>query len=151
MKYVCLLLIQSFFAVINPLKGERQTLNSDGIYLIISNIRNTNGLIQVGVFESEKGYPDNPAYSFSLSKDTITAGRLRLFIPLKTPGTCGISILDDENSNGKMDYLLRIIPREGFGFSNNPKITGRKPPPFSQTDFKFPGGKKTISVSMVYI
>jgi len=151
MKYVCLLLIQSFFAVINPLKDNRQTLNSDGIYLIISNIRNTNGLIQVGVFESEKGYPDNPAYSFSLSKDTISSGRLRLFIPVKSPGSYGLSILDDENRNGKMDYIFGIKPKEGFGFSNNPKITSRKPPPFMQTNFKFSGGKKPVSVRMVYI
>jgi uncharacterized protein (DUF2141 family) len=33
-------------------------------------------------------------------------------------GIYGASLLDDENDNGKMDYNLLGIPKEGFGFSN---------------------------------
>jgi uncharacterized protein (DUF2141 family) len=124
---------------------------SNGIELIISNIRNKEGLIRIGVFNSGNGYPDNPLYSFSPSKDTIKSGKLRIFIPLKEPGSYSLSILDDENSNGKMDYLFRIMPREGFGFSNNPKITSRKAPSFEQTSFLFEKGIMQISVRMVYI
>ena len=124
---------------------------ANGIELIISNIRNKNGLIRIGVYSSENGYPDKPQYSFSLAKDTISSGKLLIFIPLKESGTYAISILDDENSNGKMDYLFGILPREGFGFSNNPKITGRKAPSFEQTSFLFEKGKMHINVRMIYI
>jgi uncharacterized protein (DUF2141 family) len=124
---------------------------NNGIELIISNIKNKEGLIRIGVYSSVKGYPDNPQYSFSPAKDTIRSGKFMIFIPLKEPGNYAISILDDENSNGKMDYLFRIMPREGFGFSNNPKITGRRAPSFEQTSFLFEKGKMKISVRMVYI
>ena len=129
----------------------QDSLKSNGIELIISNIKNTNGLIRIGVYSSLNGYPDNPQYSFSPAKDTIKSGKLHIFIPLKDPGNYAISILDDENSNGKMDYLFKIMPKEGFGFSNNPKITGRKPPSFEQTSFLFEKGKMKISVRMIYI
>jgi uncharacterized protein (DUF2141 family) len=153
MKLLILILIQSYIVINSRETGNEnlQNFSNDGIELFISNIKNKVGLIQVGLFDSEVGYPDNPAYSFSLSKDTISSGELRLFIPVKSPGSYGISILDDENMNGKMDYILRIMPKEGFGFSNNPKINGRKPPPFMQTNFKFSGGIKPVSVRMVYL
>jgi uncharacterized protein (DUF2141 family) len=86
-----------------------------------------------------------------LAKDTIVSGKLTMFIPLKQSGKIAISVLDDENSNGKMDYLFRIMPKEGFGFSNNPKITGREAPSFEQTAFLFEKGKMRISIRMVYI
>jgi uncharacterized protein (DUF2141 family) len=106
--------------------------------------------MRIGMYESDKGYPDNPEVSFSLAKDTVSSGILRLFIPVKEPGSFGFSILDDENSNGKMDYFLRIIPKEGFGFSNNPKVS-RKAPQFSDTSFYFSGGRMKVFVKMVYI
>ena len=33
-------------------------------------------------------------------------------------GKYGISLMDDENFNGKMDFNFIGIPKEGFGFSN---------------------------------
>ena len=34
------------------------------------------------------------------------------------PGIYGLSVMDDENSNGKMEYNFLGMPREGFGFSD---------------------------------
>ena len=127
------------------------TQSNNGIELIITNIRNKNGLIRIGVFCSEIGYPDKPEYSFSLVKDTVISGKLRLFIPLKQSGLFAISVLDDENKNGKMDYLFGIKPKEGFGFSNNPKVTIRGAPTFEQTSFLFEKGIMQITIHMVYI
>ena len=36
-------------------------------------------------------------------------------------GTYALALIHDENGNGKLDTMLGI-PREGFGFSNNPAI-----------------------------
>jgi len=132
-------------------KSYFQNNNMNGIELTISNIKNKEGLIRIGIFSSEYGYPDKPKYSFSLAKDTMVSGKLILFIPLIKSGSFSISVLDDENENGKMDYLFGIIPEEGFGFSNNPKVTTRKAPSFERTLFKFDKGKMQINVRMVYI
>lgn len=153
MNYLVLLLSNCFLTYTFFPETENikyQDNRKDGIELIISNIKNKKGIIRIGMHKSDKGYPDNPEASFSIAKDTIVSGTLRLFIPVKDPGSFGFSILDDENENGKMDYRLGIIPKEGFGFSNNPRV-GRKAPPFEQTSFKFTGGKKQITVRMVYI
>jgi uncharacterized protein (DUF2141 family) len=125
--------------------------DKNGIELIISNIKNKQGFIRIGLFSSETGYPDKPSVSYSILKDTISGGKIVLFMPISRSGSYGVSILDDENGNGKMDYFLKLIPKEGFGFSNNPKITSRKAPPFSETSFRYSTGITTLNVKMVYI
>jgi len=122
----------------------------EGIELIISNIRNQEGVIRIGLYRSDAGFPHKPAESFTLAKDTISGGVLRLFIPAVEAGSFGFSILDDENQDGKMDYRFGIIPKEGFGFSNNPRV-GLKPPSFSETSVCYTDGLKKVTVKMVYI
>jgi uncharacterized protein (DUF2141 family) len=38
------------------------------------------------------------------------------------PGRYGIVVIHDENENQKLDRNFFGIPKEGFGFSNNPRI-----------------------------
>jgi uncharacterized protein (DUF2141 family) len=132
-------------------KTKEQDKIKYSIELIISNIRNKTGLIRIGFYSSDKGYPDKPEVSFSLTKDSLVSGVLRLFISDKEPGSYAISILDDENENGKMDYRFGIMPKEGFGFSNNPGIMRLKEPPFTETCFTYAGGEKVVTIRMVYM
>jgi uncharacterized protein (DUF2141 family) len=128
------------------------SMQEDGyIELVISNIRNNKGFIRIGMYTSVNGYPNDPPFSFAFPKDSLINGRLRLFLPVHKSGSYALSFLDDENNNNKMDYRLGIIPKEGFGFSNNPKIKGIKEPSFDDTRFLYSGGKKTLQISMVYI
>lgn len=154
MKYLTLLFFSIYFGN-TPLtmfdQQDRKSEIANGISLTINNIRNKTGVLQIGVFDSETGYPDKPVFSFTMTKDTIISGKLRLFIPLKNPCVLGITVLDDENKNKKMDFVFGIKPREGFGFSNNPIVPGRKPPPFSETRIDYPGGRLKVNINMKYI
>jgi uncharacterized protein (DUF2141 family) len=154
MKYIILFVISAFIAGVSPEKSVLQFFkvnNPEGIDLTINNIRNKTGVIQIGVFDSDRGYPDKPVFSFTLAKDTMLNGKLKLFIPLKEHGTIGITVLDDENKNKKMDFIFGIKPKEGFGFSNNPIVPGRKAPPFSETRINFTGGTLRINIIMKYV
>ena len=153
MRFFIVLFINLFISGFSLSDSDRtvfQKQQFDGIELIISNIRNKTGLIRIGLYESDKGFPDKPEVSFSLAKDTILSGKLTLLIPIKETGSFAISILDDENKNGKMDYRFGIMPKEGFGFSNNPKIS-MKAPSFDETRFWYKGERLVVSVRMVYI
>jgi uncharacterized protein (DUF2141 family) len=135
----------------NICKPDRLKNNRDGIELIIDNIRSTRGVIRLGIYTSEAQYPDNPKITLTFPKDSLNQGQLKVFIPVKDNGSYAIAVLDDEINNNKMDYRLGLFPREGFGFSNNPKIRGLKEPSFSEKSFLFTGGIKTITINMVYI
>jgi uncharacterized protein (DUF2141 family) len=153
MRFFIALFINLFISGFSLSDSDRaifQKQQSDGIELIISNIKNKTGFIRIGLYNSDKGFPDKPEVSFSLAKDTLILGKLTLFIPVKEPGSFAISILDDENQNGKMDYRLGIIPKEGFGFSNNPRVS-MKAPSFDETRFWYKGERIKVPVRMVYI
>lgn len=116
----------------------------------IKNIRNTKGQLCIAIFADQNGFKaEKPIWEMKYCKKELTTGELRIRIPIKE-GKYGLSVLDDENENGKMNYGILGIPREGFGFSNYVH-KGIKVPCF--TDFSF-GIKKEdrveIKVEMKY-
>jgi len=81
---------------------------------------------------------------------TVPAGQARHLTlgPVK-PGTYALLVVHDENANGKLDMMMGI-PREGFGFSNNPKIHMRAPK-FEEVRFPLQSGAQTQSIRLRYI
>lgn len=65
------------------------------------------------------------------------------------PGTYALSVIHDENGNGRLDRFL-AIPREGFGFSRNPRIR-MGPPRFDEARFEIGAGAVRQSVQMKYL
>jgi uncharacterized protein (DUF2141 family) len=45
------------------------------------------------------------------------------------PGDYGVAVIHDENQNARLDRNFIGIPKEGFGFANNPHV-GLSAPPF---------------------
>ena len=64
-------------------------------------------------------------------------------------GNYAIAIIHDANSNAKLDTFAGI-PREGFGFSNNPPL-GFGAPRFDAARFKLEGATTSQSISMRYL
>ena len=116
----------------------------------ISGIRNDKGALLIGVFMSHECFRDEkPEYEFSLPKAGIENGRIALKIELPA-GRYGISVLDDENGDGRMKYNILGIPREGFGFSGY-MSRGMKKPRFSDFSFDLRSGENTVKVKMRYM
>jgi uncharacterized protein (DUF2141 family) len=74
------------------------------------------------------------------------ANRLSLELP---PGQYALSVIHDENGNGRLDTILKV-PREGFGFSRNPAIR-MGPPRFEETRFQVSSSPVDQSVRIRYI
>lgn len=66
-------------------------------------------------------------------------------VPLPEPGTYALVILHDRNSNGKADFFS-----EGFGFSNNPKLS-LGPPDAKDVMFDAAAGTTRMTVTLSYI
>ena len=123
-RYLCLCFYAAF-----PMWLCGQTLDVQ-----IKNIRNTKGQLCIAIFADQTGFKaEKTIWEMKYCKKELSTDELRLRIPIKE-GKYGLSILDDENENGKMNYGFLGIPREGFGFSNYIH-KGIKVPNFS--DFSF--------------
>lgn len=64
------------------------------------------------------------------------------------PGDYALSLIHDENGNGRLDTRLGI-PREGIGFSRNPRLTFG-PPGFSSVRFAIVGERARAAVKVKY-
>lgn len=64
-------------------------------------------------------------------------------------GRYAISLIHDENANGKLDTRL-MIPREGFGFSRDAPVR-LGPPSFDKAAFAVDGQEVHLAVRMRYL
>jgi uncharacterized protein (DUF2141 family) len=115
----------------------------------VSQLRNAKGVVHVCLTMDQANFPDckSDARAHRLSVAASKAGELT-FRHLAS-GTYALSIIHDENGNGKLDTFAKI-PREGFGFSGNPPIRFG-PPKFSEASFTLTPGRNLQVVKMRYL
>ncbi len=115
----------------------------------LSNIRNTQGVVRISVCATEDEFPYNPFRTYILTKDSLRDGKLQTTITDLDPGTYAISLLDDENNSGGMDYNFLGIPQEGYGFANNVKPL-LKCPDFKRCLVTLTEGENILEITVRY-
>jgi len=127
------------------------TLNAQDVEVIITGIRAEKGQIVIGVFKDNESFRKEESFlEKRFVKNGISNGEMRVKFSLE-PGIYGLSLLDDENSDGKMEYNFVRLPKEGFGFSDY-YHTGLTRPKFDSFKFSIDQSKKrTITVRIRYL
>ncbi len=125
------------------------TMEKPKVRIDLSNIRNTKGVVRISVCASEDEYPYHPFRTYVLTKDSLRDGKLQTTITDLDPGTYAISLLDDENNSGGMDYNFIGIPLEGFGFANNVKPL-LKCPEFRRCLVTLRDGENNLEITVRY-
>lgn len=120
------------------------------LMLEISDIRNTKGEILIAVFNQSEGFPEDESKFFRA--DTIRGLRgttARTLFKDLTYGEYAITLMHDENVDGKMEYSWIGMPQEGYGFSTNyrPKF---RAPKFEETSFQFTEQGQVVRIKMIY-
>lgn len=101
------------------------------IEVIITDIRDTTGVVMVGLFSDADSFLKKPASGVTARP---RKGEVRVVFDKVDPGTYAVSIIHDSNRNGKLDSNFLGVPKEGFGFSNN--VMGSfGPPSFEKATF----------------
>lgn len=95
--------------------------------LRVDGFRNRNGVIGCAVFKSPNGWPENDDQAYTRKAIPITANNAVLTFPDVPPGRYGIACLHDENANHHLDRNFFRVPKEGFGFANNPRVMFSEP------------------------
>lgn len=103
------------------------------VELQISGIKKVKGVLLIAFFSDEKSFLKSPVMS---KKVPITATEMFVTIESPSEGPFALSIIVDENENGKLDTNMIGIPTEGFGFGNNASARFG-PPHFKDTLIKF--------------
>jgi uncharacterized protein (DUF2141 family) len=94
----------------------------------ITGFRNSKGLLGAELFNSSNGWPEDVDKSFRHDHFPIQGDHATARFDHIPAGKYGLVVLHDENENRKLDRNLLGIPKEGFGFANNPHVFLSAPP-----------------------
>ncbi len=85
-------------------------------------VRGSGGMMILTLYPDDKARFLKPMGSLYVAKVPARAGTTHACIFVPQPGAYALALYHDANSNGKLDRNAIGIPKEGFGFSGNPKI-----------------------------
>jgi uncharacterized protein (DUF2141 family) len=98
------------------------------ITIEIHELRNNNGQVHLELSDEYEEQITGVTKDISDNKCIIVIENIK-------PGKYAFKFIHDENMNDKLDTSWLGIPKEGFGFSNNPSMTFG-PPSFDKTVFE---------------
>ena len=135
MKYALILLLCS------PL-----FLFAETVKVTIEHNPSKKGNILVAVFNDPGQFPDKRSILRNITPSELDGSTS---INLELPqGDYAMSVFLDENGNNKLDTNILGIPKELFGFSNNPRIlTG--PPSFQESEITIDGSNKAFKIKLI--
>ena len=127
--------------------GATQANGQCTLNVPISGIQKPEGRILYSLFSSADGFPDNPQKAYRSGFVNVTERTLSLNIASLPPGTYALSVIHDQNGDGRLNANLLGIPIEPLGFSNN--VMGAfGPPKFSKARFSLQAGKNEIPIRL---
>ncbi len=125
-----------------PAQANEATLD-----LTVNGLRNAKGHVLICVTANPKAFPDC-SKDASTRKLKVAAGQAgKVSITGLAPGTYAVALIHDENNNNKMDVF--VMPKEGFGFSRNPRIMFG-PPKYAEAAIALVAGENRQTIKLNY-
>ena len=143
-------LFLSFILWVTPM--VKTNTNSYSLTIKVNELQNSKGNIIIALYNKEGSIPDENFQRFYKkefvniieNKATYTFENLPL-------GFYAVTILHDENNNGKIDKKMMLpMPKEGVGFSNYDDFGLNNRPNFKNAGFNLTKNT-TIAVKVIYM
>lgn len=116
----------------------------------VDGFRNTRGNLGTIVFASSDGWPEDENKCLRHGPAPIDKSSRTAVAEWQLPaGNYGVAAIHDENSNHKLDRNFLGIPKEGFGFANNPHV-GLGPAPFPAAVVHLACPATDITIHLIY-
>lgn len=130
--------------------GVAAQQSGTSVTIEITNLRNSDGVVRACMTRDEERFPrcQDAAQGY---RTVVPAGEATtLRFDDVAPGTYAIALLHDENDNGRADRVLGMMPREGFGFSNDAPVR-MGPPDFEDAAIEVGMTSQHHSIRMRYM
>lgn len=106
--------------------GQSMTVRLNGV-------EHDRGTLRVALFSDPKTFR-KADQAFAAQEVQASAGTVTVVFDEVPAGQYAVMAYHDENANGELDLRFGMIPIEGYGLSNNPKVMG--PPSFKDSEFE---------------
>ncbi len=111
--------IRWFLLAASMSMGLHQPVRAFSLTVHVEKMEQLTGVLYLSLFNSADGFPGNYRTAFRTANREVSE-TVAVFIFDEIPaGEYAVSILHDENRNGKMDFSLIGAPTEGYGASND--------------------------------
>jgi uncharacterized protein (DUF2141 family) len=114
----------------------------------VEQLRSAKGSVRLCLTRERRYFPDCKSDPHALKQSAPAAGGA-VRLSGVAPGAYALSVIHDENGNGRLDTFAGI-PKEGFGFSRNPAIRFG-PPSFTAVEFSVGAGGNRQAVRIRYL
>ena len=132
-------------------KAEAEDLYATLTIEVVGLLTSKGGEVCIRLFNQETGFPYGPQGLYLQSCDPVTAETQILEFSGVDFGTYAIALVHDTNGNQKLDKNFFGIPKEGFGFSNNPTVSAKtREPNFERAGFAIEQPSTNVRISVKY-
>ncbi len=129
-----------------PIHSDVKTAN---LHVLVSGFRNQQGIVQITLFNTKQGFPDQVKDAFIARSIPLNANQVEVVFEKIPLGIYAVGAFHDENANKKLDTNFIGLPKEGTGTSNNAK--GKMgPPPFDAACFVVDAGNVVVKFNIIY-
>ncbi len=115
----------------------------------VTGLRSAKGQVLACLTTQPRGFPDCSKDAGARKLAVHAGATVELDFGPVAPGQYAISLLHDENGNGKLDMML-MMPREGYGFSRDAAVRFG-PPRFAAAAFTVGGADIHQTIAMRYM
>jgi len=113
----------------------------------VQGVRGGDGQVRLALFQREEGFrkEDKARQVLALPASAGEVGGVFRDLP---PGRYAVIAYHDENGDGKLNLRFGMFPKEGYGLSNNPEISG--PPKFRDAAFEVKADMHRLTIRLGY-
>lgn len=119
------------------------------VTVTVTQLRSAKGNVLACLTMRADAFPDCDKDPLARKLTVPAATEVHLDFGAVPPGRYAVSVIHDENANGKLDTRL-MIPREGYGFSRDAAVR-MGPPKFESAAVAVEGENVRLSIRMRYL
>jgi uncharacterized protein (DUF2141 family) len=123
--------------------------NQVRLQVSISGMHSAKGSLVISIYPDDAKHFLDGKYKVGSRTVPVNLPVTHVCFVVPKPGYYAVAMFHDENNNNHLDTNAFGIPIEGYGFSNNPKLS-LGPPDLSQVRFKAHVGDNPVAVRITY-
>lgn len=129
--------------------ASRADASGSELTATINGLKSQNGQLCLSLFSQASGFPSRGDRAIASQCIRVSDASPGITFKDLHPGSYAVAVFHDANADGKLNKGFLGIPREGFGFSRNPRI-GTSAPRFKDAVFLVLSPDTEIEIEMKY-
>lgn len=117
----------------------------------VDGLRSMRGKVLAYIWNQGDGFPSEKQKTLTIAEVAIRDGQAEIVVEVPaSEKRLAVSVMHDENGNGKMDSNFLGIPLEGYATSNNVPHSMIGPPRYKDAEFEMRGTPAVVQIKMLY-